>query len=291
MTICGTIYLVTNRANGKKYVGKTIFCIQKRWVAHCRQAMSGKRLHALHRAIRKHGPSSFVLEILQHCQSEAELNEAEILWIARLNTKGGRVGYNMTSGGEGLRGFVISSKTRKLQSLAKKGRPQSAEHIRRNADARRGKTRSDDTKEKIRNALKGMKRRPETIELLRRIRTGMGHTSQSRAKLSRPVVAGGIRFASVGTAADALEISSDTVRRRIKAGLDGYKDITPPKSRARRTPAQIEKMKSYISIPVLADGQPYPSMEAAAASLKMTRPGIKYRIDTKRPGYALLAVR
>lgn len=37
----GSIYLATNNANGKQYVGQTIRTVKERWYEHCYYAMHG----------------------------------------------------------------------------------------------------------------------------------------------------------------------------------------------------------------------------------------------------------
>ena len=53
--------------------------------------------HTIHQAIRKYGIENFAFEVLEEC-AEALLNEREIYWIAKLNSK--QNGYNMTDGGD-----------------------------------------------------------------------------------------------------------------------------------------------------------------------------------------------
>ena len=95
----GTIYLITNTTNGKCYVGKTEKVPNKRWREHCGGA-NGKSTLALHRAIRKYGESSFILETLASKVPSNEINTMERIWIFLLNSVAPN-GYNMTLGGDG----------------------------------------------------------------------------------------------------------------------------------------------------------------------------------------------
>ncbi len=92
------IYLITNTVNQKRYVGKTQKTIQARWKYHLREARYGSETH-LHRAVRKYGVESFVVEPIDTAISVKELNEKERHWIAEYKTM--EFGYNMTPGGEG----------------------------------------------------------------------------------------------------------------------------------------------------------------------------------------------
>lgn len=88
------VYLVTNKISGKQYVGQTIRSLEERWRDHCRV----KDENYFHRAIHKYGAENFSLEILDTATTEAELDEKEIYWIAKLNTLFPR-GYNLKEGG------------------------------------------------------------------------------------------------------------------------------------------------------------------------------------------------
>lgn len=88
------VYLVTNKINGKQYVGQTIRSIEERWRDHCRV----KDDNYFHRAIRKYGVNNFAVEVIDFAETTEELDEKEIFWIAKLNTlfPGG---YNLRDGG------------------------------------------------------------------------------------------------------------------------------------------------------------------------------------------------
>jgi group I intron endonuclease len=93
------IYLATNTRNGKKYVGQTCRTLARRWQLHQNAAARGEGSH-FQRAIRKHGAAAFTLTTIWVAESEQELNEMEIRFIATLNTRSPE-GYNGTAGGEG----------------------------------------------------------------------------------------------------------------------------------------------------------------------------------------------
>lgn len=90
------VYLVTNKVNGKLYVGQTIQTLEERWSQHCRCCESKKRI--LQRAIDKYGCESFDIRILQKCNSVDELNSAESSWIESLQCLSPN-GYNLNGGG------------------------------------------------------------------------------------------------------------------------------------------------------------------------------------------------
>lgn len=88
------IYKITNKINGKSYVGKTTTSLNQRMASHrCADTVIGK-------AIRKHGWENFSVEVLEECDTKEEFNEREIFWIAALNCKTPK-GYNRSDGGDG----------------------------------------------------------------------------------------------------------------------------------------------------------------------------------------------
>lgn len=98
----GIIYLITNKVDGKKYVGQTQFKLERRWKRHISDSLvSNKRVSRtlLHSAIRKYGPDNFLVEILEDNIVKEFLNNREIYWIAKLNTLVPN-GYNLTKGGD-----------------------------------------------------------------------------------------------------------------------------------------------------------------------------------------------
>lgn len=105
------IYKITNQLNGHMYIGQSID-IEERWNEHIRESSlndekwkknkRGEQTH-LYRAIRKYGKDNFIFEIIEECQEE-ELNSKEIFWIAHYNTFLDPQHYNMTAGGDGMRG-------------------------------------------------------------------------------------------------------------------------------------------------------------------------------------------
>lgn len=95
----GYIYCITNLKNNKKYIGKTIYSITKRFQEHCRDSKKERvEKRPLYEAMNKYGIENFVIEQLLECDNE-ELNSYEILFIEKFNTY--KNGYNATKGGDG----------------------------------------------------------------------------------------------------------------------------------------------------------------------------------------------
>ena len=91
------IYQITNDVNGKIYIGKTEFSIEKRFQEHCKDAFkSDNQNRPLYAAMRKYGVEHFHIETIE--QTDAP-EERERFWIEQ---KGSFInGYNATIGGDG----------------------------------------------------------------------------------------------------------------------------------------------------------------------------------------------
>ena len=100
-----SVYLITNTVNGKKYVGKTCADLPTRWQEHRRAAFRNDTSNRpLFNAIRKYGSGAFTIELLQSADNEQEVNDMEVLWIAKLGCQVPG-GYNVEAGGNGSSGY------------------------------------------------------------------------------------------------------------------------------------------------------------------------------------------
>jgi group I intron endonuclease len=88
----GFIYKVTNKVNGKVYIGQTRRSVEFRWNQH----KKSKDCYDFHKAIQEFGPDNFTVETIEQCPVE-DLDSREIYWISKYNSF--RDGYNMTKGG------------------------------------------------------------------------------------------------------------------------------------------------------------------------------------------------
>jgi len=101
-SVFGRIYTITNRINGKQYVGQTRDKLpDRRWNNHVMLAHHPEKPGAdtyLYRAMRLHGLENFEYRVIELCYSEDELNEREVYWIEELNALAPN-GYNFKTGG------------------------------------------------------------------------------------------------------------------------------------------------------------------------------------------------
>lgn len=95
----GYIYKVTNKINGKIYIGQTIQSVKDRWYRHCGKSGISKAELNTHfkRAILKYGKENFTIETIEVCDS-TKLNDREKFYISYYNSYIN--GYNSTIGGQ-----------------------------------------------------------------------------------------------------------------------------------------------------------------------------------------------
>lgn len=93
------IYKITNDINGKVYIGKTNYSIEKRFKEHCSDAMRERcEKRPLYSAMRKYGFEHFHIEQLEEVPLN-DTSERERYWIEYY--KSFHNGYNATMGGDG----------------------------------------------------------------------------------------------------------------------------------------------------------------------------------------------
>lgn len=138
----GEIYKVTNKLNGKVYIGKTTCNMATRKKDHISKSLRKVNNIRFHNAIRFYGPDNFYWEVIEDCADDL-LDSKEIYYINLYNANNKYFGYNMTEGGDndpkcnlgrkrsidsilktanGLRGQKRSKEARLRMSIAQKKR-------------------------------------------------------------------------------------------------------------------------------------------------------------------------
>lgn len=190
-------YKITNKINGKVYIGQTRRKINMRWNSHVYNAKKGVRTH-FYSALRKYKPNSFDVVIIANALTIEHLNDLEILLIAQYDSF--EKGYNSTSGGSvPTHRTPISEATRKKLSNASKGK-----------SGFQGHKHTASTKEKMRTAHLG-----NTYGL------GYKHTKEAKDKISN--ASRGNTHAFGNRHSDSSKIKMSQVQRGLNnANSKGY---------------------------------------------------------------------
>ncbi len=98
----GVVYKATNKVNDKVYIGQTLYPLNIRISQHKHEANRKYKNSHFYKAIRKYGIESFEWSILGEYAID-KLNKAEIKMIERFDSFYN--GYNLTIGGDGVKGL------------------------------------------------------------------------------------------------------------------------------------------------------------------------------------------
>ena len=91
------VYKITNKINGKIYIGQTYRSIEERFSEHKKDAFRDRsEKRPLYSAMRKYGVDSFYIELIEETENPLE---REKYWIEYF--KSFKNGYNATIGGDG----------------------------------------------------------------------------------------------------------------------------------------------------------------------------------------------
>lgn len=146
----GIIYKL-NFPSGKSYIGLTVQTLKNRLRAHRGWASSGKN-GALHSAMRKYGLRSMEVEILANENDFEKLKLLEIRYIKEYRTKVPH-GYNLTDGGDGVLGVIITEECRQNRSVGQRKSFSDPERRRKHLESMRTpeirKLRSEITKKRM----------------------------------------------------------------------------------------------------------------------------------------------
>lgn len=201
------VYLVTNRINGKQYIGQTTRDLNRRKQQHILAALTKKDNLYFHNAIRKHGSKSFDWQIItKDVYSMKTLNRLEIHFIKLYNTF--ENGYNSTAGG--------------------KNAAQSEESKRKISEAHRGVSLSEEHKRKLSEKLKGKNSvhygKKYSEKHRQRISEGRkGKFGGKNNPAAKPLIVDGKYFDTINEAAKFLNVWRCTVRGRLKRQVQGYR--------------------------------------------------------------------
>lgn len=199
-----TVYLHENTMNGKRYVGYTKLSMEKRWQQHVMASRKCKNIFA--RAILKYGEIPWHHIVLEVFDTKEEAKEAEIKWIAGLETYAKlhpNKGYNLTTGGDGgeftgkhhtiearqrlsiaHKRKIFSSETRQKLSIALKTFCATEHGKMIRSLSTKGKIVPLERRKKISETLKRSINTPEYQARLSRERTGRAMKDATKEKIS-----------------------------------------------------------------------------------------------------------
>jgi group I intron endonuclease len=152
------VYLVTNRIDGKRYVGQTSQALETRWKRHQYPYGHRRGNSYLFNAISKHGIQNFKIEPLVFVETKEEMDFFEQAYIKAWDLRNPEKGYNLTNGGGGMLGFKLSEETKNRMSAYVK----TEAHRRKISEAKMGnKSRlgtphTDEARRRISDAHKGV---------------------------------------------------------------------------------------------------------------------------------------
>lgn len=106
----GIIYDAYNKQNGKHYIGQTIHSLEKRRRIHYSKYSN---CIYFHRALEKYKKEDWIWSIIDQAETAEELNNKEQYWIKYYDSKNPSKGYNLTDGGQGSQGAIITEENRK----------------------------------------------------------------------------------------------------------------------------------------------------------------------------------
>ncbi len=154
--------MIEHVATGRRYIGKSVD-VERRIAVHFAPGQTAVRRSHLYRAIAKYGRDAFRVVVLEHCSDDEEARERESVWIHALETKTPN-GFNMTDGGEGSAGIVMSAETRAKMGASQRLKTVSTETKAKISAANKGKTRSAETRAKLSIARRARQYAAEAIE-------------------------------------------------------------------------------------------------------------------------------
>jgi group I intron endonuclease len=267
----GYIYKITNKINGKHYIGKT-HNAELRFAQHVGSSSRTSR-YAIHNAIRKYGEESFVFEVI-FVVFDYDLDGAEweIHFIDVYESY--MYGYNLTTGGEGVRGYKHTEESRRKNSLAKSGEKHPFF----------GKPRTEATKAKISEVKKGWglgrKLSSETKERMSAAQKGKkmpdGSGERTRIFLGTKLEIDGLVYESIPHASEHLGICIDRIKRMIADGsalVIEWGKLAGPNSKTlgkKMSPESTEKKIAKQGYSVRVGETVYVSFNRAYQSLGIT---------------------
>ena len=200
------LYVITNRANGKLYVGIAT-AVDQRWREH----LSGRGSKLVHQAIQKYGRDKLDFEVWYE-GDEAWIKMMERRAIVMLNTSAPH-GYNLTLGGDGTLGWRPSDAFRKKVSRFHFGRRRSMETRAKMSKAQKTCAARDGSHQRLGNAHRGHQHSAEARkQMSEKARLRLPHLHPA----ARRVLADGVEYGSLKDAAIDIGVRHGTLSMRFR---------------------------------------------------------------------------
>jgi len=165
-------------------------------------------------------------------QEACEFEKALISFYGRQDINTGCL-FNLTDGGEGTNGHIVTAETKAKQSASRMGWKPSPETIAKRLASMTGYVVSDETREKMRLAQTGRKQTPETKAKISAIVRARGPVSVlTRAKMSASIK-GKPRGRGKG-----FTMSEET-KAKISAALKEIRKTIPPANKGKKESPEI----------------------------------------------------
>lgn len=155
------VYKITNKINNKVYIGITSKGLSARWKEHLWSAEHNCPFK-LYNALRKYGKDNFTIELIDYGNSWDELTKKEKFYIAQYRSNEDEFGYNLTEGGDGTIGRIVSDETREKIRQKAIGREVGEETRKKLSEA--GKVRTEGREKYWNSGEVGKKRRKPILQ-------------------------------------------------------------------------------------------------------------------------------
>ena len=189
----------------------------------------GNRIYSTDRKVKLPKDKSRIIFLKQNLtEDEAFRHETYMISLFGRKDLGTGILRNLTDGGEGSSGAVISEETRSKQSAARKGRTCTEEHKRKVSEALKGKIISEETRKKLSEAHKGKTLSEEhrrKISGRNHYFYGKTHSEETRRKMSEALQGEKNHFYGKTLSEETRRKISESVKERwrqyrISKGLD-----------------------------------------------------------------------
>ena len=233
-------YMVTNKINGKVYVGS------HSWKGEGIDPSYYGSGTAITRAVKKYGKENFQVEVLYYYDTVEECRADEERILTEYNVRDCPHSYNIKNAAVGftsedikgekhpLYGKHLSDETKKKLSQAKKGKNKgktlSEETRKKIAQAHKGKPLSEETRKKMSQAHKGKTKSEETRKKMSQAQKGKTLSEEQKRKLLQ---------------ANKGRTLSDEHRQKIAQSMKG-------KTASEETRQKLSQANDYRKTPIVA---------------------------------------